>query len=69
MPTEAKPRQKATKRGAVTTGEWTLASKLPRPTDLPLRKWDALAEALIKDARRSERLTKEDLAIRINARA
>jgi hypothetical protein len=42
----------------------------PAPTSprLPLKNWDELKTQLVGAVRRSERLTKEDLSIRINAK-
>jgi len=39
----------------------------PNSARLSFRDWDALKQKLVSQVRRSERLTKEDLAIRINA--
>lgn len=33
-----------------------------------LRDWEKIKESLIKEVRKSERLTREDLAVRINAK-
>jgi hypothetical protein len=60
QPSKAKGSTEETTQGVAPSG--TLSARLP------FKNWEALKAQLVGAVRRSERLTKEDLSIRINAR-
>jgi hypothetical protein len=69
--TEAKKKPKSQSEANVRPeagGKPDEAPSLQTSGRLPFKNWDALKAQLVGAVRRSERLTKEDLSIRINAR-
>lgn len=68
MADEEKHNHGVGREGVATDSQAEPALGTPKSGRLSFREWDTLKEKLVDEVRKSERLTKDDLAIRINAR-
>jgi hypothetical protein len=68
VPEEEKKLEPQASENHSETGEGQATSAASASPRLPFKNWDALRAEIVAGVRRSERLTKEDLSIRINAK-